>query len=499
MYSSPGVWGAIPAGLAARPRSSPRSLSAKHRFSRKEIGHAPFPRSLRCAPRGSDRSRPCSPRAPRRLRTRSPSPPPPRPRRRPRSRPPSTSSRPAEIADRQAVAGGRPAAHDPRPRARPGRVAPARRPRSSRAAPTRATPWCCGTASSSTTPISAASTGRRSSTDGVERIEVVRGPYLGALRLERARRRRPARHPARRRATARVLGDVRLEGGSNDYLRGGVAAGRRFGALAVDLSGHLRRGEGEVANDFYDGEEIDLALDGASRRCRDARRAGALGGERRRHSLRLCRPAARRREQSFDDDLDRGAVRLDRRPLAPRRAGGDDRDRPRGAAIPTIRSRRAAPRPAATRPASSCGGASATSSRRPAGGDWDRQEVRTRDAFGPGLADETPAHLGGLRTARLEPWSAARRRRSAPRRQRRLRRRDQRQGGSRLGGLRCLAAARDLRRSLSRPVARRPLLSRILEPRARARELAELRGRGRRRAAVPGARRWRCSRTISTT
>ena len=56
------------------------------------------------------------------------------------------------------------------------------------------------------------------------------------------------------------LGDARLEGGSNDYLRGGVAAGRRFGALAVDLSGHLRRGEGEVANDFYDGEEIAQAI-----------------------------------------------------------------------------------------------------------------------------------------------------------------------------------------------------------------------------------------------
>ncbi|MDQ1346655.1 MAG: vitamin transporter, partial [Acidobacteriota bacterium] len=99
-------------------------------------------------------------------------------------------------------------------------------------------------------------------TDGVERIEVVRGPFSalygsnalgGVVQLVTRRGGGDGTH----------LGDARLEGGSNDYLRGGVSGGRRIGALAVDLSGHLRRGDGEIANDFYDGEEVDLALDGA--------------------------------------------------------------------------------------------------------------------------------------------------------------------------------------------------------------------------------------------
>ena len=48
----------------------------------------------------------------------------------------------------------------------------------------------------------------------------------------------------------------------------------RDSALSPSTSaGHLRRGEGEVENDFYDGEEVDLALDGA---LGESARLGAL-------------------------------------------------------------------------------------------------------------------------------------------------------------------------------------------------------------------------------
>ncbi len=224
------------------------------------------------------------------------------------------------------------------------------------------------------------------STDGVERVEVVRGPFSalygssalgGVVQLVTRRGGGGGTH----------LGTVDLEGGSNDYLRGGVAAGRRFGALAVDLSGHLRRGEGEVANDFYDGEEIDLALDGA---LGESATLGALvrwGASDVGIPYDYAGEPTLRREQAFEttsfavpfawtteswhvdaqaattatdlavsdpDDpfaASRAEAGRDQARLVVRRSFGDDFE----AAV---------------------------------GGDWDSQEVRTRDAFGPGLADE---------------------------------------------------------------------------------------------------------------
>jgi vitamin B12 transporter len=86
-------------------------------------------------------------------------------------------------------------------------------------------------------------------TDGLDRVEVVRGPASSLYGSD-------------------ALGGVvqvvsghrdgigaRLEGGSDDYLRAGLAAGLERGAFRFDLDGHVRRGDGEVANDFYDGEE----------------------------------------------------------------------------------------------------------------------------------------------------------------------------------------------------------------------------------------------------
>jgi TonB-dependent vitamin B12 receptor len=87
-------------------------------------------------------------------------------------------------------------------------------------------------------------------TEGVDRLEVVRGPFSslyggdalgGVVQIFSA---------------DRDGGDVRLEGGSNGYLRGAVSAGTELGPVRFDVSGHLRRGDGQLENDFYDSEEL---------------------------------------------------------------------------------------------------------------------------------------------------------------------------------------------------------------------------------------------------
>lgn len=87
-------------------------------------------------------------------------------------------------------------------------------------------------------------------TEGVERVEIVRGPFSslyggdaigGVVQVFSAER---------------EGGDVRLEGGSQGYLRGALSAGKQLGSLRLDVSGHLRRGEGRLENDFYDSEEL---------------------------------------------------------------------------------------------------------------------------------------------------------------------------------------------------------------------------------------------------
>ncbi|MBP9146846.1 MAG: TonB-dependent receptor [Thermoanaerobaculia bacterium] len=225
------------------------------------------------------------------------------------------------------------------------------------------------------------------STDGIERIEVVRGPFSalygssalgGVVQLVTRRGGGDDTH----------LGRAGFEGGSNDYLRGSVAGGHRFGALAVDLAGHLRRGEGEVRNDFYDGEEIDLALEGA---LSDSATLGALV---RRAASDVGIPydyAGRptlRREQTFETTsfavpfawtkelwhLDAQAATT-----ATDLAVSDPDD-------PFAASRAEAGRDQARMVVRRSFGDDLEAS---AGGDWDRQEVRARDAFSPGLSDES--------------------------------------------------------------------------------------------------------------
>ncbi|MEM7481443.1 MAG: TonB-dependent receptor [Acidobacteriota bacterium] len=97
------------------------------------------------------------------------------------------------------------------------------------------------------------------STEGIERVEVVRGPFSalyggdavgGVVQLL----------PARHRGVA-----LRLEGGEDSLRRGGVTAGLDTGAVHFDFIGQVRRGDGTVDNDFYDAEEITLRGDWAPR------------------------------------------------------------------------------------------------------------------------------------------------------------------------------------------------------------------------------------------
>ena len=86
-------------------------------------------------------------------------------------------------------------------------------------------------------------------TEGVERVEVVRGPFSalyggdavgGVVQVLTGKSRGLA---------------ARLEGGGDGYRRGSVLGGTDVGRLHLDLAGHLRRGDGQLANDFYDADE----------------------------------------------------------------------------------------------------------------------------------------------------------------------------------------------------------------------------------------------------
>ncbi len=92
-------------------------------------------------------------------------------------------------------------------------------------------------------------------TEGVDRIEVVRGPFsslyggdaLGGVVQILSGRRQGV--------------DLDLEAGDHGYARIGLSGGASFGPVQIEVAGHLRQGDGQVENDFYDGEEVMLKAD----------------------------------------------------------------------------------------------------------------------------------------------------------------------------------------------------------------------------------------------
>ena len=93
-------------------------------------------------------------------------------------------------------------------------------------------------------------------TDGVERVEVVRGP-ASALWGGNAVG-----------GVVQVLtgswngARLTLEGGEDSYFRAGAAGGHDFGGARLDAAGSLRRGDGEFDNGSFDGEELVARLRG---------------------------------------------------------------------------------------------------------------------------------------------------------------------------------------------------------------------------------------------
>ncbi|MEO8275965.1 MAG: TonB-dependent receptor, partial [Thermoanaerobaculia bacterium] len=228
------------------------------------------------------------------------------------------------------------------------------------------------------------------STDGVERIEVVRGPFSalygsnavgGVVQLV-------TRHGARG-AGARAPGDLgqaRLEGGSHDLARAGASAGWNLGGLAVDLAGHLRRGKGEVDNDFFDSDEASLGLDGA---LGDSARLGALirwGRSNIGVPFNFASEPSPHREQAYDStsvavpfSWSASAWHLDAQ-VAHTTTGLELTDRDDEFAANTADAKRDQARVVVR-------GEVGKQLELTGGGEWDRQEADTASAFGPGVVE----------------------------------------------------------------------------------------------------------------
>jgi len=92
-------------------------------------------------------------------------------------------------------------------------------------------------------------------TEGLARVEVVRGPFSalygsdavgGVVQMVSGSR--------------EGLG-LQIEGGENGYARTALQFGLVGESVSFDLAGHVRRGDGELDNDFYDSDEIVARLD----------------------------------------------------------------------------------------------------------------------------------------------------------------------------------------------------------------------------------------------
>jgi vitamin B12 transporter len=85
--------------------------------------------------------------------------------------------------------------------------------------------------------------------DGVERVEVVRGPF-SALYGSNA-----VGGVIQVLTGTRQGGTLSLEGGEYGYKRSGLAAGADLGPVRFDFTGNLRRGGNEFVNDDFDSQE----------------------------------------------------------------------------------------------------------------------------------------------------------------------------------------------------------------------------------------------------
>ena len=96
-------------------------------------------------------------------------------------------------------------------------------------------------------------------TDGVDRVEVVRGPFSSLYGGD-------AMGGVVQVLSSRQQGvQLNLEAGGDSYARGGLSAGAKLGPVQLDVAGHLRRSDGEVDNDDYAGEELMVRADWALR------------------------------------------------------------------------------------------------------------------------------------------------------------------------------------------------------------------------------------------
>jgi vitamin B12 transporter len=96
-------------------------------------------------------------------------------------------------------------------------------------------------------------------TDGARRVEIVRGPASTLYGSEAMG------------GVVQVLSggepgtDLTFEGGTDDSLRGGLSTtGSLGGAVSYQVAGHVRRGDGPLVNDGYDGEDLMARADWAA-------------------------------------------------------------------------------------------------------------------------------------------------------------------------------------------------------------------------------------------
>jgi len=87
-------------------------------------------------------------------------------------------------------------------------------------------------------------------TDGIERIEVVRGPFSALYGSE-------ALGGVVQIVTAKQEGlEAQIEGGNQGYRRVAAIAGADLGSLHFEATGHVRRGDGGFANSAYASDEL---------------------------------------------------------------------------------------------------------------------------------------------------------------------------------------------------------------------------------------------------